>query len=242
MFIPNKYTKWYFSIVNNATSSKRSPAEKHHIIPKSMGGSNQKTNLALLSPREHCLCHLLLTKMTSGNHRYKMVFAALMMTEMKSKNHSRTYRINSRIYEALRRQRSLAISNAKRGIPMSEEQKEKLSISVSGFKHTQEAKEAISKNHRCHQTEETSQKISASKKGIATRGSGWATPDSTREKQKLSNLGKKRSEEARQNISKSQLGTKIVNNGYINKKIPKEEFIYYCENGWLPGRVKSPVS
>lgn len=169
-----------------------------------------------------------------------MVFAALMMTEMKS--NSRTYRINSRIYESLRQQRSLAISNAKKGIQISEDQKKKISSALIGHKHTEESKEKISKNHRCHQTKETSIKISKSKKGIATRNSGWTTPNSTREKQKLSNTGKKRSEEARQNISKSQLGTKIVNDGYFNKRILEEEFNQYCENGWIPGRVKKSKS
>jgi hypothetical protein len=49
IFIDNKYTRWYYNIVNNAKS--RIPTgytEKHHIIPKSCGGSNFKDNLAKL--------------------------------------------------------------------------------------------------------------------------------------------------------------------------------------------------
>lgn len=34
--------------------------EKHHIIPKWMGGSDKKENLVLLTAREHYLCHYLL--------------------------------------------------------------------------------------------------------------------------------------------------------------------------------------
>ena len=46
--------------------------EKHHIIPKSMGGNNSNENIAILTAREHFVCHLLLTKMTTGNNNYKM--------------------------------------------------------------------------------------------------------------------------------------------------------------------------
>lgn len=37
--------------------------ENHHIIPRSEGGSNKKTNKVELTPKEHHLCHLLLIKM-----------------------------------------------------------------------------------------------------------------------------------------------------------------------------------
>lgn len=31
--------------------------EKHHIIPKSLGGDNSKTNLVVLTGRQHFICH-----------------------------------------------------------------------------------------------------------------------------------------------------------------------------------------
>lgn len=49
--------------------------EKHHILPKSFGGSNKKENLVELTIREHYVCHLLLTKMVSGELRAKMIYA-----------------------------------------------------------------------------------------------------------------------------------------------------------------------
>ena len=36
--------------------------EKHHILPKSMGGSNQAFNIVKLTAREHFLAHWLLFK------------------------------------------------------------------------------------------------------------------------------------------------------------------------------------
>lgn len=38
-------------------------SEKHHIIPKCMGGSDKKTNLVSLTAREHFIAHVLLVKM-----------------------------------------------------------------------------------------------------------------------------------------------------------------------------------
>ena len=34
--------------------------ERHHIIPKSLGGPNTKSNLVKLVPRQHYIAHLLL--------------------------------------------------------------------------------------------------------------------------------------------------------------------------------------
>lgn len=36
--------------------------EEHHIIPKSMGGTDEKINLVLLTAKEHFIAHLLLVK------------------------------------------------------------------------------------------------------------------------------------------------------------------------------------
>lgn len=36
--------------------------ERHHIIPKSLNGSNDKNNIVRLYPREHYIAHLLLFK------------------------------------------------------------------------------------------------------------------------------------------------------------------------------------
>lgn len=66
--IENKYKKWYFNIIENTRQhvrikSKEIYYEKHHIIPKSLGGTNEKDNLVLLTAKEHLLVHWLLCKM-----------------------------------------------------------------------------------------------------------------------------------------------------------------------------------
>lgn len=52
--------------------------EKHHIVPKCLGGNNDPANLAALTPEEHYLAHLLLVKMHPGNR--KILHAAKMMS------------------------------------------------------------------------------------------------------------------------------------------------------------------
>ena len=43
-FANNKYTRWYYQIIENAKFRVKTEEyfEKHHIVPKSLGGSNYK--------------------------------------------------------------------------------------------------------------------------------------------------------------------------------------------------------
>lgn len=70
--------------------------ERHHILPRCFGGTNEKINLVRLTAREHLIAHLLLTKCTTGGNRMKMCRAALNMS------HHKGVKINSRLYESLR--------------------------------------------------------------------------------------------------------------------------------------------
>lgn len=56
----------YWRLINRAkTRDLEECGEFHHIIPRSEGGSNKKTNKVELTPKEHHLCHLCLIKMRS---------------------------------------------------------------------------------------------------------------------------------------------------------------------------------
>ena len=97
MFIENKYTKWYYQIIDNRKANTLSEyTEKHHIIPRSLGGNNNLDNLVSLTPREHYICHLLLSKMVSGDNKRKMTFAIWTMMR------TRDIKINSRLYSSIR--------------------------------------------------------------------------------------------------------------------------------------------
>ena len=74
--------------------------EKHHIEPRSLGGSDERENLVKLSAREHYICHLLLTKIyNSGNEHSKMIYAFMMMCNAKNELQKRDFKNNSRLYE-----------------------------------------------------------------------------------------------------------------------------------------------
>jgi hypothetical protein len=125
IFIDNKYTRWYYSIVNRAATRDVSGySEKHHIIPKSFGGSNKKSNLVKLTAREHYICHLLLTKMVVGIYRGKMIYA-LSLIKPKSKH-------NSRLYENLKIEGNILRSKLMSGRVVSDETRQRQSLSRKG--------------------------------------------------------------------------------------------------------------
>lgn len=53
--------------------------EKHHIVPVSLGGNNDKENLILLTAKEHLFAHLLLVHIHTGVNKYKMSAAVWLM-------------------------------------------------------------------------------------------------------------------------------------------------------------------
>lgn len=121
MFIENKYAKWYFQIIESARNQSRTKAkgdyfEKHHVIPKSLGGSNASDNLVLLSFKEHFICHRLLCKMTSGFPKRKMQHAVATMVRKSCDQHRN---ITARHFEIAKRHRV----EAQLGRRFTEEQK-----------------------------------------------------------------------------------------------------------------------
>jgi len=101
VFNESKYTTYYYGIINKAKNrilSDNIYTEKHHIIPKSLGGSNLQTNLIILTLREHFVCHWLLTKMFDNkNNKIKMHHALWNMI-----NTRKNVKISSRLYEQLK--------------------------------------------------------------------------------------------------------------------------------------------
>lgn len=99
--IMNKYKTWYDNIIAHARNRVTDEyTELHHILPRSLGGDDSPDNLVNLTAREHFICHILLTKFTAGQHRNKMLHAAILM---KSANSYQDRYFNSRLYETVRR-------------------------------------------------------------------------------------------------------------------------------------------
>jgi hypothetical protein len=99
----NKYKKWYDQIIANGIAQRAAGYERHHIIPKSFGGSDDSTNLVFITAREHFICHWLLTKIyPTGEEHWKML-NALRMMRAENKNQQRyETKITSRVYANLK--------------------------------------------------------------------------------------------------------------------------------------------
>lgn len=103
MFKENKYTKYYTLITDAAkTRNNEGYIERHHIIPQSLGGSNDKDNLVDLTAREHFICHWLLIKMTEGEARSKMLYALHGMRAENRYQQRYSSTITARVYERYR--------------------------------------------------------------------------------------------------------------------------------------------
>ena len=91
--------------------------EKHHIIPKCMGGTDDPDNLVMLPSRAHFIAHALLHKAYPEHRRLAHAFAMMIV------NNPRQNRVSSsRLYELAK----VARSNALKGVSRHEWVKEKL--------------------------------------------------------------------------------------------------------------------
>lgn len=113
------YKKIYFSIIEKAKNRTLNEySEKHHVIPKSLGGKNTKDNLVYLTAREHFICHWLLWKFSEGIDKIKMGHAFGMM-----RYHDSTNRYYSSIgYEQAKKAHSLSASKFHKGKKLSEKE------------------------------------------------------------------------------------------------------------------------
>jgi hypothetical protein len=135
MYLTNKYTRWYYNIIQRAqTRVILDYSERHHIIPKSLGGSNAKNNLVRLTAREHFICHWLLIKMVSDRKDKARMQKALERMTVSTAYQFR-YKINSRLFEQIRKNAAVAHSillTGKNGRTHSQETKNKISQKAIG--------------------------------------------------------------------------------------------------------------
>jgi len=159
------YKKVYDQIIERGQKENRSKGkgvyyEKHHIVPKCMGGCNTSKNLVLLTAREHYICHLLLLEVypyEDGLHHAVWVLACT----------KEGLNISSRTYARLKVIASRAISKANKGRkkpPLTEQHKKKISETLKNRKVTWGHKISEGKKGR-KLTEEQKQKVSTFHKG-----------------------------------------------------------------------------
>lgn len=166
--------------------------EKHHILPRCMGGKDEDSNYVLLTAREHIIAHVLLCKCYPDNLKLlRSVQAMFMIISKGADDGDKCSRLlNSKVIAELREK---ALHSKKTA-----EHKRKISESQLG-----------SKNHMFGKTisEVTRKKLSDKRKG---KGKGKGNPmfgkkhsEESKLKNKIAHLGKVPTEESNRKRSKS---------------------------------------
>lgn len=192
---PNKYTRWYLALMakRQAHPLRRQDQylERHHITPKSLGGSNDPTNLVLLTPREHYVAHLLLTRMYDGDASRRLNFAFHSMRRESRK----MQRYVSRLYEAAAKARP-RVASAESREKMARSQRARAPFSV---KHRERLAEGV----RASYTPELRALRSAAQLGVPKSAAArkamqvaaenrWSGPEGVEERRRLAELASSR--------------------------------------------------
>lgn len=244
MFKDNKYTKRY-SLITAAAKLRETPGytEKHHIIPQSLGGTNDNANLVDLTAREHFICHWLLVKMTDGEARSKMLYALHgMKAENKFQDRYHT-KITARVYEKHRIEHAAnhsAVMKAKNLIPWNKggveiTDEHRSNIRLAAKNRPKPTKETIAKRSASvrgtKRSEETRLKMSLAAKG-KPKG-----PHSDEHRLAISLAGKgiKKSQDHASNIRAAVMGNISINLNGVEKKVKKDTLQSWLDQGWKLG-------
>jgi len=144
------YIKTYERIIDNAKSMKRGKGkgvyyESHHIIPRCLGGTNDRDNKVLLTAREHFICHKLLCEIYPDNNKLKQ--AIRVMIDLHKGNLKVNY--TARDYELVRiaKVKTLVGENHYRyGKGMPDEVKNKIREGVMKHFETHGVRSGINRN------------------------------------------------------------------------------------------------
>lgn len=252
IFNDTKYTRWYWAIIEKrAITDHRQRGEFHHIIPRSLGGTDDQSNLIKLSGHDHAWCHWLLTKMTTGEDRAKMVYAFNMMGVYgEHMEREKSYAI-VRAYEKNRLEWSINHSDLmkeqfangretwNKGHKLTgealEEQRERIKNRRKLSKEERNLSNAkrltTMKEKGYSHSEETKRKQSESQKGIP-RG-----PHDEETKKKIRAWGKDRPKPIghSNNVSAAVLGNISINKDGKEKKVKQHKLQEFLNDGWLLG-------
>lgn len=167
--------------------------ERHHIVPKCCGGTNEEENLIDLFAREHFIAHRLLAL---ENPDVKgLVYAWRCMADLCRRDMDR-YELTAEEYEELKKIHAKTVSESKKGVPLSDEAKQRMRDNHADIRG--ENNPMFGKHH----TEETKQKIREAKQNIS---------DETRCKIGEASKGRKHSDEAKAKISSKVKGANHPN-------------------------------
>jgi hypothetical protein len=247
MFNNTKYTKLYYQIITPTLNRELNTyKELHHIIPRSMGGTDEKDNLTYLTAREHFICHWLLVKMTEGQARSKMIYALQGMRAQNNSQQRYETKITSRVYEHYRIEHARIHSETMKGKPAwnkgrklegdeLERQRERTkNRKIDPVKQAEGQRKRLEKLKDFKHSEETKLKQSFASKG-KPKG-----PMSEEEKLKRSikQKGVPKNKDHATNIKNAVLGNISINKDGKEKKVKQDTLDQWLAEGWMLGGRK----
>ena len=124
------YQKTYNLLINKAINRTLIDGyfEVHHIVPKSLGGSNDKSNLVKLTAREHFIAHCLLARIYGGSQWASVVCMKASSSGMRV--------VSSRMYNSAKKQFADYQRQFMTGKKLSEKTRIKMSTRLMGNTHT----------------------------------------------------------------------------------------------------------
>lgn len=197
--------------------------EKHHIIPKCLGGSNEKSNLTVLTAREHFICHWILAEKLYPNNS-KLWFAFWGMCNQ-NREYQLRYTPSSTTYESARLRVKTILSLSAKNRIFTEDTKMKISRTSTGRGHTMECKQKLSENISGHKHPRFGRESSPEEKEKNRKGNlGKIITDEQKLAISKANKGKKISEETRQKMVDAW---EIRKQNTYSKKQPKSNIKIY---------------
>lgn len=254
------YKKNYYDYIDYVKTLNRSKNdsvyyEKHHIIPKSLGGTDSKDNLVLLTAREHYLAHYLLCKFTEGPAKRSMFWAFHRMTYSDASHTGKRQINSSRLYEYLRSEFILQFKSDEFRRIKSEQTKDRVWVSDG---HTTK----MIKNNELENFLINNPTYSLGRKGFKIKtknrkktigskhspekiGYWMYNPDELKDKmvkkaeiQHYEDLGWKRGRyhQKKPTTNPKVAGTIWIVKDGVEQKIKKEDLDTYISDGWVRGR------
>jgi hypothetical protein len=206
----NRYLRFIDALKNQSIDGY---SEKHHIIPRSMGGGDELSNIIVLTLRQHYIAHWMLWKTYGG----KMAVAFDYMNGIKKYG----YRLTGRTIKLL----SEDVSKRRSERPVSDATKEKQRQAKLGRKLSPEHIEKV----RLASTgrfvsEDTKRKVSEAKKGISTRGTGWQQSQETRNKIRQAQVGALNHMHGRKHSMETRMKMQLAHaKRFANTPLPADE-------------------
>lgn len=157
------YKKTYQNLINTrlirGTIKKRGDGyNKHHIIPKCVGGEDVESNYVLLTFREHIIAHMLLIRIYPEENGLKYALLRMIQSshsdrkentyKVDKKGNKVSINISTKMFEELNKASIEHLREKLLGSKLSEETKNKLSDSHLGIKYSEEHKSNLSNQRK----------------------------------------------------------------------------------------------